>query len=121
MNILETLTKPEVLPVIGTLGGTLLGVIGTLGGMWIKHKYESKNELRRIILESAITNWKEAIEVAKHKKADTKIYPLDTFIIQMHKIIASLEKGKLDKDKIRKILLEKKEIHDVYKYQKNGV
>jgi len=124
MNILDFLSRPEILPVIGTLGGTLLGVLSTLGGLWIKHKYESKNEMRRIILESAIANWKEAIGIAKHNSIDnskdTKVWPLDTFIIQMYKIIASLEKGKLDKDKIRQILQEKKEIQEVYRYQKNG-
>ena len=58
---------PEIVAVIGTLGGTLVGAISTLLVTIIKNQSEERKHFKELIMKSASDNWKYIFENSTSK------------------------------------------------------
>ena len=57
---------PEIVAVIGTLGGTLVGAISTLLVTIIKNQSEERKHFKELIMKSASDNWKYIFVMCQH-------------------------------------------------------
>jgi hypothetical protein len=102
----------QTLTVIGTLGGVVIGSFGTFLVTWISKKYEYKRELKKMILDVAIKEWKEGLELLE-KRGGGKIMPLFSFVIFASDLLNLLEKKKRGRKEIEELLAKAKEISEV--------
>ncbi len=105
--------KTEIIILLGTLGGALLGFFSSIITIWITKSYENKKQYREALLTAAIKHW-EGIKEVGMRQGDILFYPLDVFLIHHAKIAKLISEEKLDKEAIKKILKESDEIFKLY-------
>ena len=111
--------KPEVLAVLGTLAGALIGSISTLLITWLNKKSEERRHLREITVNAAIESWKQHVSVAISKNVPAQIMPLDVYIIHMMKFAELVLDKKIDSSNIEEKLAEvSKVIHKAEEYKR---
>ncbi len=98
--------KPEVLAVLGTLAGALIGSISTLFITWLNKKSEERRHLREITVNAAIESWKQHVSVAISKNVRAQIMPLDVYIIHMMKFAEVILDKRIDSSNIEEKLAE---------------
>ncbi|MBU2564475.1 hypothetical protein KKA23_02765 [Patescibacteria group bacterium] len=105
--------SPQIILLIGTLGGTLIGVMSSLITVFITKKYEEKKDYRKTLLETSIINWKRMSEFAL--KNGGTLFPLDSFIIYNSKLMNAISKNPdLSKDELKRLLDESHELMEIY-------
>jgi hypothetical protein len=90
--------------VIGAfVGAGVAGIIG-LVGQWFARRSEERRQLRQLVIQAAVENWK----LAAGKGGE--LYPLDSFILHMLKLVEVLELRHLTPETVRQKL---REVHSV--------
>ncbi|MDP1760459.1 MAG: hypothetical protein Q8L01_03395 [Candidatus Woesebacteria bacterium] len=104
----------ETLLLIGTLGGASIGAISAIITTIVTKIYEDKKELRRILLDAAITDWKQAHELAIRSGGNKKLFPLDSYLIHHSKILDAILAKKTSKEELEKILDEENGLYKLW-------
>src|SRR5437667_11638425 len=94
--------------VIGALVGAGVGGLVTLFGQWLARRSEERRQLRQLVMQSAIENWRYVSEAAA--QAGARRYPLDAYILHMLKLMELLEIRHLTPELVREKL---REVHSV--------
>ena len=68
--------KPEIIALISTLSGIIIGGLITLGVQLITKRYEDKKSFRDVVLRSAIDHWKIANEIEETKGFEVYYLPI---------------------------------------------
>lgn len=97
--------SPEVIAIVGTLGGVLLTSLFNLGNNWMSKRSEERTKIRELVINAAIENWKEKTDQTLKLQAMTpspnaRIYPLDFFIVYMAKICDVALKPNVTRDEV---------------------
>ncbi len=102
----------EILLIIGTLGGAIIGSLSTIFITFITKKSEERKHFKGLVVNTAFESWKSNLELSKiqSKSRDVKILPLDTYIVHMLKVSELVFANKINKNNIEKILSEADEI-----------
>ena len=104
--------RPEILTLISTLSGAIIGSLSTLAVTWLGKLYEDRRYRRELVITTALENWKQACEFAFRSKGSTLVPPLDDFIIHMLVLSERLIDKKIDVAEIHKIMKEVDQIVD---------
>jgi len=94
----QTLNVPVWLPVIGTLGATLITGVIAFSINLVNKRSEERKHKQQLIIQAALANWNRDFEIAKeHQKAGSKarISPLDIYLIHQMNLIEALTDSKL--------------------------
>jgi hypothetical protein len=119
----------EILIIIGTLGGALIGALSTLGVTWLTRRSEERKHYRELIINLAVENYKEegamARAILERRPEISQVhYPLDDFIIHMAQLADLVIDKKMHRGEVRKILAELNEltdeVHAYYDEQKHA-
>lgn len=102
----------DVLILLGTLGGFIVGGLFGLLGSWLREAYESKRRKRELYIKAAIEDWTKQIEV--YKGRNKRLMPLDAYIAHHTLILESLLSKKGNPEILRKKLEESHEIDKVF-------
>ena len=89
---------PLWLPVIGTLGATLITGVIAFSINLVNKRSEERKHKQQLIIQAAIANWNRAYDIAKeHQKAGNRavISPLDIYLIHQMKLTEALTDSKL--------------------------
>ena len=84
---------PLWLPVIGTLGATLITGVIAFSINLVNKRSEERKHKQQLIIQAAIANWNRAYDIAKeHQKAGNRavISPLDIYLIHQMKLTEAL-------------------------------
>ena len=103
----------ELITVIGTLGGVLIGTFGSFLVTWISKRYEYKKDYKRLIIDVATMEWKEGLELAYKTPGRTRIASLFSFVMFASEMLDLLEKKKREPNDIKKLLNRAKEIQQI--------
>lgn len=68
--------KPEQIAILSALGGVLIATIGNILVSLISGYIEHKREMRKLIIEMSLAEWKERAQIALKSKTNVSIYPL---------------------------------------------
>jgi len=114
----------DLLLVVGTLGGALIGSFSTIIITLITKNSEERKHFRGLVINTAFESWKSRVEMAKIQSShhNVQILPLDNYIVHMLKISELVFSKKINKENIENILKEADEISDIannYKYRKD--
>jgi hypothetical protein len=102
--------KPEMLAVLGTLVGALIGSLSTLLITWLNKKSDERKHLRELVVNAAIESWKQHVSAAVAKNISVAIMPLDTYIIHMIKFSELILDKEINASNIEKKLAEITEV-----------
>lgn len=102
---------PEILVLIGTLTGAIIGSSVSIIINYQNKKYDEKKHRREIILNVAIDSWKRSVETVVSAGSGI-IYGYDVYIIHMLKLSELLDGDKLTTDNVVRVM---KEVDDVTK------
>jgi hypothetical protein len=94
--------------VIGAIVGAGVGGLVTLIGQWLVRRSEERRQLRQLVMQAAVENWRYASEAAE--KAGAHRYPLDSYILHMLKLVELLDTRRLTPELVREKL---REVHAV--------
>lgn len=75
--------SPEVVTLIGTIAGVLVGSISTMIITLINKRSEERRHYRELVVNAAIEHWKQTVELVS--KRGGRIYFLEVFMFQMMK------------------------------------
>ena len=97
--------SPEMIAIVGTLGGVLLTSLFNLGNNWMSKRSEERTKIRELVINAAIENWKEKTDQmlklqAMSPSPNARIYPLDFFIVYMAKICDVALKPNVTRDEV---------------------
>jgi L-cystine uptake protein TcyP (sodium:dicarboxylate symporter family) len=70
---------------LSSLAGVVITSIFNLQNAKITKKSEELRHQRELVINAAIENWKQQMEIYKHTKQSTRLVPLDAYIIHMLK------------------------------------
>jgi uncharacterized membrane protein YbaN (DUF454 family) len=106
--------KPEEIAIIGALGGVLITSLFNLANNWITKRSDERSQLRELVVNAAIENWKEKTALTMKLEemnpgSMTPIYPLDFFIVYMAKICDVALKPHVSRDEIASKFREARE------------
>lgn len=104
--------ESDILLVVGTLGGAIIGSLSTVFITFITKKSEERKHFKGLVINTAFESWKSNVELSKiqSKNRDVNILPLDTYIVHMLKVSELIFSNKINKTNIEKILNEADEI-----------
>jgi len=74
--------SPEVLGVVATLGGTVIGALPGLISSSINRKSEERKQFRELVIKAAIESWKTRVQ----HQSTVAILPLEHYIIHTAKM-----------------------------------
>jgi hypothetical protein len=104
------------IPVIAALGGGLVAGVSNFVNNLIDKKAEEQKQVRALIFNAAIENWKMQWEYGKLKREDG-IYPLllpvEAALLHMTKISNMLFSEKITKDNLKEKAGEMREFSDL--------
>ena len=86
------------LPIIGSLGATLITGLIAIGVTWINKRSEERKHKQQLIIQAAIANWNRDYDIAKeHQKAghQVRLTPLDIYLIHHMKLVEVLMDPKI--------------------------
>ena len=86
------------LPIIGSLGATLITGLIAIGVTWINKRSEERKHKQQLIIQAAIANWNRDYDIAKeHQKAGhtVRLTPLDIYLIHHMKLVEVLMDPKI--------------------------
>jgi len=96
--------KPEIIAIISAVGGILVGTIGNIIISFISKELEYKKEIKKLIMEISLAEWKERTNVALKSSGTARIYPLMQYYIANSNIIRLVGGRKtISVDKVSKI------------------
>jgi len=108
-------------PIIGAFGGALITGLIALGINLNNKKSEERKHRQKLMVNAAIENWKEERSLALEKmtkNVDSKVMPLELYIIHLMKFFEIFDSGKLtDKN----IILKLEELDKITKSASNYV
>ncbi len=104
MNISPTALA--LIVALSTLTGVIITSIFNLLTTRITNKSDERKHQRELIMNAAITNWKQACEYSKETKDPNIVVPLDDYIIHMVKLSELVMDEKLDASNIEQKLSE---------------
>lgn len=96
--------KPELIALLGALGGVFIGMIGNIAISFITKKYEYNREIKRLVLEISINGWKERNQIAINAGGITLIYPLALDILVNSQLVRLIGKRNINEEEVKKIL-----------------
>ncbi len=98
--------KPEIIAIISALGGILLGTIGNVLIAWISKKTEYQREIKKLVMEISLAEWKEASKFAvDHLRGIVKIFPVMSYVIANSNLIKLVGKQEIISETAVKELL----------------
>lgn len=101
--------KPEIVALVGTLAGALVGAGGTLAVTWIRSRVEERKHLRQLVFQAGTENWKQGLQLAMRQGG--KLAPLEDFLMNMAKFAEFVAEGKLDKGALENFLRQTDELN----------
>lgn len=107
----------QIILLIGTLGGAVVGALSGISITWISKIYDENRSRRELILKAATDNWKVSSELVE--KISSKLgkgatfYPLDDFIVHHAKLADILMKKRIKPEDLEKALQEAEELENI--------
>jgi hypothetical protein len=96
--------KPEIVALVGTLAGALVGTGGTLAVTWIRSRTEERKHQRELVFQAGVENYRQACEIARQQGG--LLHPLEDFLINMAKFSELFVENKLDPNSVEGALRE---------------
>jgi hypothetical protein len=96
-----SLMPSEVLAVVGTLAGALIGSLSTLTITWINKRSEERKYYRGLMMNAAIEHYKQQTEVVL--KNGGLLRPLDDYLLHMSKVAQIISKRNVTPDDLDRI------------------
>lgn len=93
--------------------GAIIGAGASLIGLAIQQHYQTKRERVKLASDLALSDYQYSIEVFKHTGRG-KISPVCAHVIYHSWVLDEMAKGKIDKEKMEKIIEEFKELMEVF-------
>jgi hypothetical protein len=107
--------KPEIIALIGALGGVLIGTVGNVVISWLMKKYEYKHELKKLIMSSGLEEFKESLAYAKARAGRSTISPPGDFMIYYSLIATLIGEGDLSEEKVKSTMEKWEKVSKVLK------
>lgn len=101
--------KPEVIALVGTLIGALVGAGSTLVVTWIRSRVEERKHLRQLVFQAGTENWKQGLQLAMRQGG--RLAPLEDFLVNMAGFAQFVTEGKFDKGSVESILQQMDELN----------
>ncbi|MBD8621706.1 hypothetical protein [Pseudomonas sp. CFBP 13727] len=95
---------------IAGLIGALAGSASSLAGIWIQNRYQHRREMTKIVMESAMRDRNDLIELAFKTGKGGPVPPVVLFVHYHSELFRLMAKGSLTKDALRKLHDENKEM-----------
>ena len=117
----------DTLIVLGPIIGVVAGSLGTVLVTWITKHYEEQSTYRKIIIDSSMDYFKEALIAARETARSThKIayaWPYESFIISISHLVNKVVNKDFDIDKLNEIIKESKKLRESLNklYSKKGI
>ncbi len=106
--------KPEQIAIVSALGGVLIATLGNIVVSLVSGYIEHKREIRKLIIEMSLAEWKERAQVALKSNTNVTIYPLMQNLVANAHLVRLISRRKApDIDEIRKILDHNKAIRNL--------
>ena len=89
--------------------GGAAGVSGSIASSIISRRSEERRHLREVVLRTSLENWRENVALGKlrlERGEGVAIYPLESYIIPMCKIVEMVERKGLTEDEARRCVRE---------------
>jgi hypothetical protein len=101
--------KPELITLIGTLSGAIVGFLGSIAITWIRSKTEERKHQRELIFQAGIENYRQAFELTLRQGGE--LSPIEDFLINMAKFFELFKGNKIDSTSIERHLKEMDELN----------
>lgn len=109
----------EILILIGTLGGAIVGAIAGFIGAWIREKHETKRRMRELVIKTAIDEWTQLFNFTQSQTKKTELFPLTAYIAHHTLLIEAVLNEKFDIEKFKKAIEQSNEVMtEIYKNDK---
>lgn len=86
----------EVLTLIGTLGGVLIGAVTTVATTYIAKRSEDRKHLQQIAMQTAVESWRATIESGSYKY----VPPLSHYLINATLICKLIDEKRLTPERV---------------------
>ena len=97
--------KPEVIVLISALGGVLISSISNLIVTFLIKKYETQREIKKLILEFSLAEWKERTQFLQKGSGITTVYPVMHSVLLYSNLLNTIGSMKrVTQKKVEKIL-----------------
>ncbi len=104
----------ELLLFLGPVIGVIVGSIGTVAATWITKYYEEQSNYRRMVIETSMEYFKEALiasrAVAKGTGKRAYTWPYESFVISISHLVNRVVNKKFKIDDIDEIVSENKRL-----------
>lgn len=101
-------------PFLSALLGALIGSLASIISIILQGRFQSKRENRRLAIEAAIQDHKNAIDLATKTPGRRVIAPLGAFIYYHAKFIELIEADRLNSENLQALDKEMDRIHEVF-------
>jgi hypothetical protein len=99
---------PELIAVVGTLAGVLIGSLINLANNWITKRSDERRQLKELAINAAVEDWKQTT----NQTNQGEVYPLALFIVYMAKVCDVALKPNVSRAELKSKLLEAREMFD---------
>lgn len=113
---MDTQTVREIIVVLGPIVGVLVGAIGTIGVTWITKHYEEQSSYRKLVIETSLEYFREALISARNSIKGTggkaSVWPLESFVISMSHLMNRVVNKKFNINNIDDVVSENKKLRE---------
>ena len=104
----------ELLVILGPIIGVLAGTVGTVFVTWINKHYDEQNAYRKLIIETSMEYFKEALVASREALRGTGkkgyVWPYESFVISISHLVNKVVSKNFKIDDIDEIVAENKRL-----------
>ena len=102
--------KPEYIAIISALGGVLIATLGNAHIAFVSNFIGYKKEIKKLVIEMSLTEWKERAQIALRLNQSVAIYPLILNLLNNSYLVRLIgRRRKLSTKKLKKMLVRNRE------------
>ncbi|MBN2279432.1 MAG: hypothetical protein JXQ65_02525 [Candidatus Marinimicrobia bacterium] len=103
-----------LLPALIGFFGVLLGSLSSILTIFVQTRIQDKRERTKLIVETALSEYKELIDVAKCHKGNSSILPLTGSIHWYLNVFKMVDNGNFNEENLRTLFKNNKKIISVF-------
>jgi len=104
-----------LLPAIIGLLGVLVGSFGSILMIYVQSKIQDRRERTKLIVDTALGEYKELIDLAKKQSGKSTIMPLTGTIHWYSKIFEMVDSNNFNEKNLKNLFIENNKIIEVFK------